>query len=287
MFRDTVKSVAEGERVKKGQTIGLGRTAEIIAWDNNQVLKLFRKGQTFSAVKEEAKIARAVSDAGLPVPAVCGIVEVRGRHGILYENVDGPSMLKALLSKPDRLTYLASLFAELHAKLHSSKVEKLLSQRQRLEEKIRNAEPLLGNAKQCILEALHQLPDGEMLCHGDFHPDNILMSRKGPIIIDWIDAAKGRPEADIARTLLLLNQEQPSYHLDINVEEVSSVRTRFVRIYLERYKQIRLVSSKEIESWQLPVVAARLSEGIKEEESSLLSILSCSLKQRARVHSQF
>ncbi len=238
-------------------------------------------------MKEEAKIARAVSNAGLPVPAVCGVVEVRSRHGILYENVDGPSMLKALLSKPERLAYFASLFAELHAKLHSSKVEQLLSQRQRLEEKIRNAESLLGDARQSILEALHQLPDGEMLCHGDFHPDNILMSGKGPVIIDWIDAAKGRPEADIARTLLLLNQELPPCHLDIDAEEVSSVRARFVRIYLERYKQIRSVSSKEIESWQLPVVAARLSEGIKEEESGLLSILSCLLKQRARVHSQF
>jgi Ser/Thr protein kinase RdoA (MazF antagonist) len=34
------------------------------------------------------------------------------------------------------------------------------------------------------LERLNQLPDGDALCHGDYHPDNVLMTRNGPIIID-------------------------------------------------------------------------------------------------------
>ena len=258
-----------GER----QVIGVGRTAEILAWDEDRVLKLFRNGWSLSDVKWEEKVARIVSEAGLPVPAVSGIIEVEGRHGILYDHVDGPSMLKELVSKPGKLQHFAGLFAELHADIHSVKVEKLPYQHQRLKEKICNAEPLAKDLKQAALEALNKLPDDNVLCHGDFHPDNILMTSQGPIIIDWSDAAKGIPEADISRTLLLLRKGQPAYPLKLDAEEVLSIRTQFIKEYLRRYNKIRSISIEDVKLWQLPVIAARLSEGVKEEESELLLIL--------------
>ena len=211
--------------MKKGQIIGIGRTAEILAWENNQILKLFRKAWSLSPVKWEEKAARTVSEtAGLPVPCVHGIVEVKGRHGILYDNVEGQSMLKELESKPSELEHFASLFAELHAKMHSVRVEDLPSQHQQIEKKILRAEPLPMKLKEGALKALSELPDDNLLCHGDFHPDNIQMSKRGPIIIDWPDATRGTPEADVARTLLLISHGQPVYSLKFDPEELSSLR---------------------------------------------------------------
>lgn len=272
------KSSLLGIDMRERQVIGVGRTAEILAWDDDQVLKLFRNDWSFSAVKWEEKVARTVSEAGVPVPAVHGIIEVEGRHGILYNRVDGPSMLKELMSlKSGKLEHFAGLFAKLHANMHSVRVEELPSQHQRLKEKIRNAKPLAKDLKQAALEALNKLPTDNMLCHGDFHPDNILMSPQGPIIIDWTDATKGMPEADIARTLMLLQKGQPPLAVHRIISRVAElllkVRTRFTRAYLRRYRTIRSISIEDVKSWQLPVMAARLSEGIKEEESDLLSTL--------------
>jgi uncharacterized protein (TIGR02172 family) len=270
--------------MKKGQIIGIGRTAEILAWEDNKVLKLFRKAWTLSAVRWEEKIARIISEAApLPAPRVHGIIEVKGRYGILYDNVEGPSMLKALESKPSELEHFANLFAELHARMHSVRVEDLPSQHQQIEKKILRAEPLPKNLRDGALKALRRLPDDDLLCHGDFHPDNIQMSKRGPIIIDWCDATRGTPEADIARTLLLISHGQPVYSLKFDPEELSSLRAQFVSIYLGRYKQLRSISTVELESWQLPVAAARLSEGIKEEEDQLLSIVKASLKKLKHV----
>jgi len=98
----------------------------------------------------------------------------------------------------------------------------------------------------------------------------------GARIIDWPDATRGIPEADVARTLLLISHGQPVYSLNFDPEELSSLRAQFVNIYLGRYKQIRLLSAEELELWKLPVAAARLSEGIKEDQ--LLSIVKASLK---------
>lgn len=265
--------------MKKGQVIGLGRTAEILVWDENQILKLFRDGWSISSVEWEENVARRVSEAGLPVPAVFGIVKVENRHGIIYEHVDGSSMLQELISKPGELEHLASMFARLHAQMHSLKIKGLPPQRQQLEKKIHNAKPLSENRRNAALKALHKLPDDDVLCHGDFHPDNILMSSRGPVVIDWNDATQGNSQADIARTLLLLNQGEPLQPFKLDVEQIQSIRSLFINTYLKRYAQIRSISLGSIEPWRLPAAAARLSEGIKEEETRLLSIVETLLKQ--------
>jgi aminoglycoside phosphotransferase (APT) family kinase protein len=124
---------------------------------------------------------------------------------------------------------------------------------------------LTEDLKQAALEALNILSDGNNLCHGDYHPDNIQMSPQGPVIIDWNDATRGVPEADIARTLLLLQKGQLPSHLRFDVEETQSIRARFVNAYMRKYSTTRSISMEEVESWQLPVMAARLSEGMKKK----------------------
>jgi len=256
----------------KGQIIGLGRTAEIFTWGDDQILKLFRDGWSRSSVEKEEKITRTVYEAGLPAPAVHGIVEVEGRHGIIYERVDGPSMLEELISKPGEAGHFVDIFAKLHAEMHSLEVTGLPSQRRQIEEKIRAAEVLSEDGRKAALKTLHRLPDGVAVCHGDFHPDNILMSPRGPVIIDWVDATKGNPHADIARTILLIQQgELPPGKED--AEHILSLRGLLIKAYLRLYSQIRSVSLEQIEAWRLPIAAVRLSERIPEEESRLLSIV--------------
>lgn len=259
--------------MEKRQVVGLGRTAEILAWDKTQVLKLFRHGWSLSAVEWEENVARTVSDAGLPVPAVYGITEVDGRHGIIYERVDGPSMLEALTAKPEELEHFASLFAELHVQMHFLQIRGLPSQRQQLKKMIRTAKPLSKNWIEVALRTLDKLPNGNVLCHGDFHPDNIQMSTRGPVVIDWNVATRGNPVADIARTLLLLQQGEPIQPIELGEEQIQSMRNSFVNIYLRRYSQIKPLSLEDVESWRLPITSARLSEGIKEEENRLLVII--------------
>lgn len=265
--------------MEKRQVVGLGRTAEILAWDEKQILKLFRDGWSLSSVKWEENVAQTVSEAGLPVPAVYGIVEVNGRHGIIYERVDGPSMLTELISKPEKLEYFANLFAKLHTQMHALQIRGLPSQRQQLKKKIRNAGPLSEGKQEITLRTLDKLPDGSVLCHGDFHPDNILMSSRGPVVIDWNDATQGSAHADIARTLLLLHQGEPPQPFEHDAVQIQSMRSLFIDTYLRHYCQIRPTSLGDIESWRLPVAAARLSEGIKEEEKLLLSIVETMLNQ--------
>ena len=80
--------------------IAHGRTAEIYLWDEHHVLKLYRDWCPPHWVEDEARIARAVYEAGIPSPAAGEIVEMDGRQGLIYERIQGISMLQDMNTHP-------------------------------------------------------------------------------------------------------------------------------------------------------------------------------------------
>jgi uncharacterized protein (TIGR02172 family) len=212
-----------------GRPIAYGRTAEIFAWQEGQVLKLFHEWVEPEDVEYEARIAHAIQDCGLPVPAVGDIIQINGRNGLLYQRVYGDPLSKTLSHKPWLIFACARRTAELHAEMHSRSVQAAIPpQRQKLLNKIRHAEALPAELRNKALAALETMPDGDRLCHGDFQPDNIMMTRQGEVVIDWIDASTGNPLADIARsTILALGAA--------DCQTQSSIEKTFVRMFTSSY----------------------------------------------------
>ena len=260
-----------------GAPIARGRTAEVFAWKDGQVLKLFYDWVPLTWVETETKVSRAVYEAGLPAPAIEGVLEADGRRGIVFERVEGPSMLAEWKSKPWVLVRSARQLAELHAAIHTLSVPGLPSYHRRLEESIRSVQALPAPMKEAVLSALARLPDGDALCHGDFHPDNVIMTARGPIIIDWMTAVRGNPLADVARTSLLLTQAAlvpgtPGRRV------IEAGRRLYHAVYLRRYVQLRPASREEIAAWRLPTLAARLNENIAPEQAQLLAAIEAELR---------
>src|SRR5512134_133778 len=181
-----------------------GRAAELFEWGSGRVIKLWRSGGQVEAHRE-ARIARAACEGGAATPKVIEVVEVDGRGGIVFERADGPTMVAALTTKPWTLISLAQQLAELQASLHRCPAPPgLESAPQAFESNIRRASGLSEAQKAAVTAILHALPAGDRLCHGDLHPDNVLMTRRGPMIVDWSNAFAGPPPADVARTAYLL-----------------------------------------------------------------------------------
>jgi len=264
--------MAEQIPPERGKLIGQGRTAEVYAWGDDRVLKLYRAGWHASWAEREAYISRAVSATGLPVPAVGGAIEVDGRQGILFGRVAGPSMLQQFGAKPWTLVRALRAFTDLHLAMHRQAVHELPSQRQQLIRLIEGASPVPDGVRAAALERLERLPDGDALCHGDYHPDNVLVTRNGPIIIDWGGASRGHPLADVARTALLLQVGEP-LSSQLNRWLLASARALVRRAYVRRYLRLRPASAGELAAWRLPIAVARLGEGIAEERGKLLRLI--------------
>ena len=244
-----------------GRPVALGRTAEIYPWGEGRVLKLFHAWFPAGAVRYEARIARAVHAAGLPVPEVGEIVEVGGRLGLEYERVEGVSMGQVMRARPWTIKRLMRLLADLQAAMHAIRgVAGLPWQRERLVSKIGEARGLEPRVREAALRALERMPDGDRLCHGDFHPENVLLTSRGPLVIDWIDATLGNPLADVARTTVLMGGGKAPGGLFSRAEQAVTAWAH--QVYLRRYLELRGGGEEEYRAW-LPIVAAgRMSEGI-------------------------
>ena len=255
---------------KLDHPIAVGGTAEVYAWEPGWVLKLYFQRYGAGIAEFEHRIASAICATGLPVPAVGEIVNVKGRAGLLYRECDGEPMAKDLAKHPWRVISHARTLAELQADMHAKPIQANLSPlRRRLEHKIREAKPLPADLRIAALRALDAMPDGDRLCHGDFHPGNILFSRPDPIIIDWIDASIGSPLADVARTSILAQGL-------VALETQAAWTRRFVirllhAVYLRRYFQLHPGRYDEYRRWLPVVAAARLSEGVAGWENWLLA----------------
>lgn len=255
-----------------------GRTADVFEWENGYILKLFHNWFSREDIEYELKIARAVHASGVRSPAVKEMVEVQGRNGLIYERVDGISMLKIFQQNPWKVLSLARIFARLHAQMHDciSQAD-IPKQRAKLQRKIQAAEKLPEAVKTSLLLSLDSLPDGKRVCHGDFHPDNILISPTDSTVIDWIDSASGNPLADVARTSIILLGAVASNQISNPV--IKTLVRLFHSAYLREYFRLHPQGKKEYEHW-LPIVAgARLAENIPELEGWLL-------EQAAKVRSE-
>ena len=251
--------------------VAKGRTAEVFTWDSGKVLKLFYSWVSRQTAEYEQHLAKTVYAAGVKTPIAYDVVEVGGRFGLVYERVEGVTMLKMLRSRPWLVTRLGKMFAGLQAAMHACAAPDLPPMQERLAKKILAAQPLPEGLKQAALTALQGLPENNRVCHGDFHPDNILMTRQGPIVIDWIDASAGHPLGDAARTALLtrygaLPPEMPMAWL------VKLLRNHFYQTYIRQYCELTRLRVDTLPQWLGVIAAARLSEEIKEEQENLLQI---------------
>lgn len=259
-----------------GRPIACGRTAEIHTWQEGQVLKLFRGWVGPESIEREARIARAIHAGGLPVPAVGEIVRLDGRDGLIYERVDGVPMWESFSRKPWKLLYYARRTAELHVEMHARTIQtEIPSQRQKLVSKIQHAEVLPAHLRSEALAALGGMPDGDRLCHGDFHPGNILITRKGESIIDWIDSACGNPLADLARTTILLLGAAGSRPRALVQKAIVRI---FHAAYIRHYFRLRPGGEDEYGRWLPIVAAARLSEEIPDLEKWLIARVEYDIK---------
>jgi thiamine kinase-like enzyme len=254
----------------KGHLIARGRTAEVYEWRQAEVLKLFYDWCPAEWAKHEASIAVIVNQKGLASPKYIGTVNIDGRNGIIYERIGGVSMLQLTTQNPLRAKRQAKLLAELHSEINSRTGEGLPNMRPFLVDSISQNTSLSDAMKVQLISLLSELKDGNSLCHFDFHPDQVLMNKNGPVVLDWMTAVQGNRIADVARSLVILKFGQAPYMNWVKRQAANIFRSTFSRTYLNRYLDLcKEISRSDIGKWMLVLAAARLKEGIKEEKKAI------------------
>jgi uncharacterized protein (TIGR02172 family) len=262
--------------------IAVGRTAEVYPFEDGKVLKLFFQSIPQGWIDKEVDTGRYIQLAQLPVPKIYERVNLNDREGVVYERIEGPSLLNELAKKPWKVRRYARLLASLHVQVHDvSAPTNLETQREWARGGIPETQKMSKDLREKVLRLLDAMPDGNQLCHGDFHPGNIIVTQRGPVIIDWMTASKGVACGDVARVAIILEAAQAPEGTPLRWL-LEWVRKLFLASYLKAYFQLRPVDMNLFTAWRA-IMAANffVDVSLPEEGGNLIAIVEQSISSLA------
>jgi len=163
--------------------------------------------------------------------------------------------------------------AEIQLLIHRARAPTgLPAVRDRVDQKIDAASELSPQERYEARRMVGSLQQGSTICHGDLHPGNVLMSDRGPIVIDWFDAALGSPIVDLVRSSLLVRPPVDAaevLHLPGSSPDILSC---FHHHYVERMLEDLTVAPSVARRWEAVLAVSRLAERAERDESGLLAL---------------
>jgi hypothetical protein len=184
-----------------GRLLAAGQRAEVFEW-GSRVVKLYRSTVSKQVAFHEAGIHATVEAMGLPVPTVWSVQQIADRWGIVFDRVNGVSFAEQMQGDAAPIPQHLEILARLHTRIHAHPAKQFRSLKVWLAASITRTTLLDEPRKRILLNGLRDMPDGDRLCHGDFHPMNVLGDASQPIVIDWPNACGDElrrvyyPEAD-------------------------------------------------------------------------------------------
>ena len=252
-----------------------GREAEVYAWGDGAVLRLLRDPAAHERNAHQRSAIEAAAQAGVRVPAVHEAVTRLGRPGLVMERVEGPDLLTLVGQQPWRVWWVAGQTGRAHAALHRvAAPANLPAVRERLRRAIADSDRVPDGLRVFAVDVLDRLPDGDRLLHGDFHPGNLLLADTAPVIIDWTNATRGHPDADVARSILLVGLGDLPSDTPLRRRLLALVGRRvLLGGYLRAYRRERDTDRSPLPGWEVVQAADRLAQGIEAERPKLLRLL--------------
>jgi aminoglycoside phosphotransferase (APT) family kinase protein len=256
--------------------IAEGREAVIYEWEKGLVVRVMRSRDAGPGVHRSTAASEAARLAGVVTPRILEVLEIDGFPAQVMERIDGVDLLERLAANPLRLRSVTKMLVEVHVSLHRATAPpELATSHERFGARIETSQLVPSDLKHRALGVLAELPHGDAICHGDYHPGNVLLGADGvPTLIDWTGATRGDAIGDFARTRLMLQVgELPPGSPAAMRMLVGIGRGALWRLYEREYRRIRPIDADLLDRWTLVAATNRLTEDIPGERDSLLRIV--------------
>lgn len=232
------------------------RTGKTVYRDGDRVIKVFDSDYSKADILNEALNQARIEETGLAIPKVLEVTMIDGKWAIITEYIEGKTMAELMKENPDKFDEYLDQFVDLQLLVHSKKAPLLNKLKDKMNRKITQTD-LDATTRYELHTRLESMPKHDKVCHGDFNPSNIIVTKDGSLyILDWAHATQGNASADVARTYLL-------FCLDGDRAKADK--------YLELFCKKSDTAKQYVQKW-LPIVAASQSvKGKPEERDFLLS----------------
>jgi ribosomal protein L22 len=252
--------------------IGIGRTAEIYNYSEDKIIKLFYQDYNEN-VQREFKINLLIQNKFSNTAKAYEKTVFENRKGIIFNKINGKSLLKIMFERPQKIEENMKIFYENQKKINDIEFKNGLERyEEEIVELIKRNDLLDKKLIEYILNIVNNTEKRNNLCHGDYHPDNLLVEKNETYVIDWINARIGNPIIDKARTYILLKfGSLPEEQDEDTLKRIEIMRKKIVEKYIELIEKY-IENTELFFKWALVMAAARISEDIPKKEKNILKI---------------
>jgi len=223
--------------------------------DGNRLIKSFDESYSKAGILNEALNQARVEETSLNIPKVLGVEVIDGKWSLIWEYIEGETLEELMQKHPEKTDEYLEFFVDLQIRMSKESVPLLGHLRDKMHAKI-SASSFPATVRYDLHVRLDGLPRHKKLCHGDFQPSNVVITKDGtPFIIDWSHATQGNGSADAARTYLLFK-----------LQKKDELAEKYMKLYCSK-------TDTAIQYVQriLPIVAASQSVKNKPEEAEFLA----------------
>ncbi|MCI8388335.1 MAG: phosphotransferase [Clostridiales bacterium] len=222
--------------------------------DGELCMKVFGASHKKSDVISEALNQTRIEEVGLRVPTVRSVSQIDGKWTIISDYIKGNTLASLMQANPEKKNEYLKLFTDIQLEMNQKSCLTLPRLDDRLRRRIIQTD-YSATVRYDLCMRIEQLQRQLGLCHGDFVPENIIISDDGLwYVLDFPHLSEGDPAFDAANTYMLLVMEG-----DIEGAET----------YLELYCKKSNTDIEYVKKW-LPIVAAARSLGSFESEREFL-----------------
>jgi RIO-like serine/threonine protein kinase len=220
----------------------------------NQCIKVFDPSIPKTNVLLEALNTARVEETGLNIPSIQEISLIDNKWAITMDYIEGTTLAQLMKEHPDKIQEYLEQMVELQIQIHAKRSPLLNKLKDKLKGQISSLNSINEIKKYDLLTRLDGTPKHIKVCHGDFNPHNIIITKDNKMYtLDWIHATQGNASADVAKTYLLFAFE------DINIAN------QYMNIFCTKTN----TEKRYVQQW-LPIVAAAQLTKQKPEEVDLL-----------------
>jgi len=233
-------------------------------WRQPLILRAPPNAERYPAADRETRLQTWCADHGYPAPRPVALLppgEVDEFPVQVVARAPGRTMTAVFTSRPWRLPALVRRLAQAAAALHALPVPpwadgpdwSLAERRLALPRHLLTLlpDPALRAGLGAVERLLPQLEEGRRtVCHGDFHPFNVLVQGRRLAVIDWTDAGIGDPHGDVARTLLLFRVIGTAAPSAAERAVLGGIGPLLARRYLATYRRRQPLDEDRLRLWE-------------------------------------
>lgn len=232
------------------------RNNKTIYRDGDSCIKVFDNSYSKADVLNEALNQARIEETGLNIPKIREVTMIDGKWAIVSDFIKGKTLSQLMKEDPDNKSKYIEMLVDLQLEVQSKSCPLLNKLKDKMNRKICASE-LDATTRYDLHTRLEGMPKHTKVCHGDFHPSNIIVTDDGTAyILDWSHATQGNASADAARTYLLFCLADDNDG---------------AKEYLNLFCKKSDTAKQYVQKW-MPIVAASQSvKGNEEERDFLLS----------------